>query len=203
MLPGMKQRRKQPVQTRQAILEAVGVELSQHGYAGTGIAPIVERAGLTKGALFHHFPDKRALILAWIGEHLTSELEALWTAPLEAVASLEALRAFCRTRCLALHPGDAISVLVSLTAETAAVDPLLGGALQGVMKSWRDAVERMLERGKTEGWIHKSIQPSAEAVFFVACFSGFSVTRQSDSDEGTLRVCAAAMEGYLETLRVA
>jgi len=199
----MKQRRKQPVQTRQAILEAVGAELSLNGYAGAGIAPVVARAGLTKGALFHHFPDKRALVLAWISEHLTRQLETLWTAPLEAVDSLDALRALCRTRCLALRPGDTISVLVSLTAETAAMDPLLCVALQGVLKSWRGAVERMLERGKAEGWIHRSIQPAGEAVFFVACFCGFSVTRQSDSDEGTLRVCATTMEGYLETLRVA
>ena len=190
------------MKTRQAILEAVGTEISLHGYAGMGIAHVVARAELTKGALFHHFPDKRALVLAWITEHLTRELETLWTAPLEAVASLEALRAFCRTRCLALRPGDAISVLVSLTAETAAVDQLLGMALQGILNSWRGAIGSLLERGKAEGWIHRSILPAGEAVFFVACFSGFSVTRQGDSDEGTLRVCATAMEGYLETLRV-
>ena len=198
---GMKQRKKQPELTRQAILEAAGEEFSRHGYAGAGIAQVVLRAGLTKGALFHHYPDKRALALAWIGELLLPEIGTLWIAPLEDVNSLDGLRAFCRMRCLALKPGDATCVLVALTAETAAADPLLGEALQGVLKRWRDAVEGLLERGRAGGWIHRSIQPAVEAAMLVACFCGFSVNRQGAPDEGVLRVCATAMEGYLETLR--
>ncbi len=197
----MKQRKKQPERTRQGILEAAGEELSRHGYAGAGIAQVVLRAGMTKGALFHHYPDKRALVMAWIGEQLAREIETLWITPLEGVNSLDGLRAFCRMRCLELKPGDATGVLVALTAETAAADPLLGGALQGVLKGWRDAVESLLERGRAGGWIHRSIQPAVEAAMFVACFCGFSVNRQGTADEGALRVCATAMEGYLETLR--
>lgn len=197
----MKQRKKQPAQTRQAILDAAGAGLSLHGFAATGLGAVVSRAELTKGALFHHFPDKRSLVSAWIGESLRTEIEEIWMAPLETINSLDALRSFCRSRCLGLQAGDATSALVSLTAETAAADPVLGLALENIFSAWRAGISGLLERGKSEGWIHRSIQPAAEASFLVSAFAGFSVTTQCHPDDATRRVSATALEGYLETLR--
>lgn len=197
----MKQRKKQPVLTRQTILHAAGAEFSRHGYAGTGLGAIVTRADLTKGALFHHFPDKQSLAAAWIAEYLADAMEALWILPLDALGSLDAFLTFCRTRCLELQPGDATSALVSLTAETAAADPVLGAALERVFAAWRAAVAGWLERGKSAGWIHRSIHPALEAAFLVSAVAGFSVTTKFHPDESSRRTCAAALAGYLETLR--
>jgi AcrR family transcriptional regulator len=197
----MKQRKKQPVQTRQAILAAAGSEFARHGYAGTGLGAIVSSAGLTKGALFHHFADKQTLATAWAAENLAPSINERWMQPLEAIVSIDGLRSFCRSRCLELEAGDEVSALVSLAGEC---DPAsaLGGALAEVFRSWRDGVAALIERGKSEAWIHRSIQPAVEAAFLVSAFSGFSVTTRCSPDEGSRRVCATAMEGYLETLRV-
>jgi AcrR family transcriptional regulator len=159
------------------------------------------RAEMTKGALFHHFSDKQALALGWIRELLAPEIEERWIAPMDGIVSLDALRSFCRARCLELAPGDAISALVALAAETAAADEKLGAAFEKIFNQWREAVTALLERGKAEGWIHRSIQPAVEAVFIVSCFAGFSITTGSQPDEGMRRNCARALEGYLETLR--
>lgn len=196
----MQQRKKQPVQTRQAILAAAGLEFSRHGYAGTGLGVIVSNAGLTKGALFHHYPDKQTLAAAWVAESLAPAISDRWMQPLESVVSIDGLRAFCRSRCLEFQSGDAVSALVLLAAEC---DPasVVGVALEEVFRSWRDAMAALIERGKVEGWIHRSIQPEVEAAFLVSAFSGFAVTTRSASGEGSRRVCATAVEGYLETLR--
>jgi AcrR family transcriptional regulator len=197
----MKQRTKQPLQTRSAILEATGIEFSQHGYAGTGLGSIVTRAGMTKGALFHHYPDKRSLAVAWVLESLMPAMDELWTQPLAGVGSLDAFLNLSRARCMELRADDATSTLVAITAETAAGEPMLSAALQQVFAAWRDGISSLLERGKAAGWIHPSIQPEAEAGFYTAVFSGFTVTAKCASGESVLRSNAAALGAYLETLR--
>jgi hypothetical protein len=117
------------------------------------------------------------------------------------VNSLDAFRAFCRMRCLELHPGDSTSSLVSLAAETAAAEPLLAAAFQEVFSTWQDAFASLLERGKSAGWIHHSIQPAVGAAILVSTFSGLSVTTKCNPDESFRRLCATGLEGYLETLR--
>lgn len=47
--------------TRRAILASAEELFSQRGYEATGTGEICETARVTKGALYHHFADKRAL----------------------------------------------------------------------------------------------------------------------------------------------
>jgi AcrR family transcriptional regulator len=61
--------------TRAALL-GVGRELfAERGYAGVGTEEIVARAGVTRGALYHHFADKRDLFRA-VHEELEAKLVA-------------------------------------------------------------------------------------------------------------------------------
>jgi AcrR family transcriptional regulator len=50
--------------TRAALLEAARRLFSELGYAGSGQEAIVSAAGVTRGALQHHFGTKRALFVA-------------------------------------------------------------------------------------------------------------------------------------------
>jgi AcrR family transcriptional regulator len=61
--------------TRQKILDAAIDLFSEVGYAAAGLGEIIERAGLTKGALYHHFDSKDALATAIIeqGTDLTRD----------------------------------------------------------------------------------------------------------------------------------
>lgn len=54
--------------TRRTILLAARDLFIRCGYASTRIADIVERAGVTKGAFFHHFDNKEAVFREiWVG----------------------------------------------------------------------------------------------------------------------------------------
>lgn len=47
--------------TRHALLVAAGAQFATSGYHGSPLREILARCGVTKGALYFHFPDKQAL----------------------------------------------------------------------------------------------------------------------------------------------
>ena len=69
--------------TRAKLID-VGIELfSERGYAAVGTEELVERAQVTRGALYHHFGDKRDLFRA-VHEELEQRIVAGIGAALEA-----------------------------------------------------------------------------------------------------------------------
>jgi AcrR family transcriptional regulator len=59
--------------TRSALIEAGRALFAERGYAAVGTEEIVRRAGVTRGALYHHFDGKRGLFRA-VYEMLEAEL---------------------------------------------------------------------------------------------------------------------------------
>jgi len=61
--------------TRAALIRAARALFREHGYGGVGTEEIVRQAAVTRGALYHHFADKRDLFRA-VHEHIEKEIVA-------------------------------------------------------------------------------------------------------------------------------
>jgi AcrR family transcriptional regulator len=71
----MSTREERAEATRAQLLASARELFAVRGYAGVGTEDVVRAAGLTRGALYHHFPDKRELFAA-VHEQLEKELMA-------------------------------------------------------------------------------------------------------------------------------
>lgn len=71
----MSKREQQAQATRDTLLRVAHELFAEHGYAAVGTEILVERAGVTRGALYHHFRDKRDLFRA-VYEELEQRLSA-------------------------------------------------------------------------------------------------------------------------------
>ncbi len=63
--------------TRSALLMAARRLFSEKGYADTSTPEIVRAAGVTRGALYHHFDDKEALFRAVVTEEYRAVSESI------------------------------------------------------------------------------------------------------------------------------
>lgn len=63
--------------TRENIMDAAQAIIMRRGFGNTSVESVIEQAGVTKGAFFHHFPTKRALGHALVERYAEAE-EALF-----------------------------------------------------------------------------------------------------------------------------
>ena len=68
--------------TRGKLLDATFDEVYHNGFQAASLNNIVAAAGITKGALFHHFESKQSLGYALVDDLLAPILDARWLAPL-------------------------------------------------------------------------------------------------------------------------
>jgi AcrR family transcriptional regulator len=79
-------------QTRAALIAAGRALFTERGFAGAGREEIVERAGLTRGALYHHFASKEDLFAAVYEEVERDLTEAVIVAAAGSSDPVEGLR---------------------------------------------------------------------------------------------------------------
>lgn len=85
--------------TRTTLVRAARALFARRGYADVGTEEIVRRAKVTRGALYHHFADKRDLFRA-VHEQIESEVTEKIAAELAASGNddpIKALRTAART----------------------------------------------------------------------------------------------------------
>ncbi|HEX7686506.1 MAG TPA: helix-turn-helix domain-containing protein, partial [Burkholderiaceae bacterium] len=59
--PRPSRREEYAAATRAALLDAARAQFTEVGFQEAGIEALARAARVTKGALYHHFPDKRAV----------------------------------------------------------------------------------------------------------------------------------------------
>jgi AcrR family transcriptional regulator len=93
--------RKQPLQSRSrdtvaAILKAAAQVFTTRGYASTTTNHIAERAGVSIGSLYEYFPNKDALLVALMEQHIVESEVILAQVALEAPAGPTHVREMIR-----------------------------------------------------------------------------------------------------------
>ena len=67
-------RKKQPEEVRRKLLDSAASLAVEQGLASVSIQAVADAAGVTKGGLFHHFPNRQALIDA-VSQDLLAQLD--------------------------------------------------------------------------------------------------------------------------------
>jgi AcrR family transcriptional regulator len=204
--PGIRRpRTRAPDETRQKILAAAFDEFYLRGFQASNVDAIVTRAGVTKGALYHHFRDKVALGYAVLDEVVREPLLSAYLEPLERDEGdpLSALENVLR------HRADDFSAtgialgcpLNNLAQEMSPLDEGFRERVAATLETWTDAFADALERARARGSIRPEVDARRVAGFVVAAVEGsFGTAKNADSVD-VLRANLEVLADFLETLR--
>src|ERR1700678_4704990 len=73
---------RDPERTRERLLRAASREIYRTGFQSASLDTILSSAGVTKGALYHHFENKEALGYAVVEEVISRNVRRTWVQPL-------------------------------------------------------------------------------------------------------------------------
>lgn len=201
----VRQRTRAPDETRRRILDAAFREFHRNGFQAASVQAILERAGVTRGALYHHFPDKTRLGYAVLEEIIHGPLLEAYIAGLrdEGMDAVDALQAVLRRRADDFESGgiELGCPLNNLTQEMSPLDEGFRTRMAVTLDAWTDAFTDTIARGQRVGQVRMDVDARAIANLLVAAIEGsFGMAKTARSVE-LLRSNLTTLAGFLDTLR--
>jgi AcrR family transcriptional regulator len=181
--------------TAAALVEAARELFAADGYTATSLVAVATKAGVTKGAVYHHFEGKRELfeaVFAGEVERVSASLAAAYAREEDA---WNGLRAACRAFLdVCLEPG--LQRIMFLDAFGVLGWERIRGLEAGMLEAMRWAVERAAEDGRIG---RRPAAPLANFLFGAICESAMFVARAEDQ-AAAKRDAAAELDRVMEGL---
>lgn len=193
--------------TRTAIMDAAEGLILEQGFAGTPIDDVLDVAGVTKGAFFHHFPTKQDLAHALIERYARADLghlegklqraEELSTDPLQQLLVFVGL---FREEAEALtqpYPG---CLMGSYCYEAGLFDQQVLGVISETMRTWRDRLLAKLEEVAAAHPPRRDVDLESLADQITVVFEGAYIVSKVLADPGVVSAQLQHHRTYLELL---
>ncbi len=139
-------------ETRGRILQAAMRLFADSGYDATGVAEICEKASLSKGAFYHHFPSKQTVFLALLDAWLEGlDRDLIASGPSGDLTVPEAFLAMARRSREVFSVADGrLSIFLEFWAQ-ARKDPEIWARTVAPFRRYRDIFAAIIRRGIDEG----------------------------------------------------
>lgn len=161
-------------ETRQSIIEKSAVIFNRNGYQRTSMSMLTNAMGLTKGAIYGHFPDKDALAVEAFRHSIRKVTERVRQQLLPHESPLEKLRAFAHAFLDFYEDTVKTGGCPILNTATDADDahPLLHAEVSRVLTAWEERLVAMVEAGKEQGEVCRDADARLFATTFIALIEG-------------------------------
>ncbi|MFG2339806.1 ScbR family autoregulator-binding transcription factor [Streptomyces yangpuensis] len=154
--------------TRQSILDGAAIAFDDCGFEGTSLSDVVKHAGVTKGALYFHFPSKQALARTLMDEQfqVSDHLAAVENPGLQTAIDLTHHMAHGLRTNVRIRAG--IRLVIEFGSFTHP-DPTPYDA-------WIDTCRTCLTPAQQAGDINPALDVNALSALLVGAFTGIQVT---------------------------
>ena len=193
--PSQRRRTNDPQGLRGRVLDAAAELFQARGYHGATMHEVAAAAGVTGGAMHHHFPSKKALGIAVIRERVAPAVRETWMDPVTGAAAASAgVAAVFAGIASSLDAAGAVRgcPLNNLALELSFGDREFSAEIAAVFAEWRRALADKVRADQTAGRADGR-DPDAFATVVVSAYSGAMAQAKAERNAGPLRVCAAEL----------
>lgn len=196
---------RNPDATRARLLEAGFHEIHRKGFRAASLDSILEGTEVSKGALYHHFPNKQALGLAIVDEVIREFILDRWVRPLEGSRDPVSTLIQVMEEAASQITEDQAEVgcpLNNLIQEMSSVDPVFREHLEAVAGVWLKGIADAFREGQRHGTVRKDVDCDAAAAFVVAAMEGAIGLLKLTRDRKQMRRALDELTGYLRNLEI-
>ncbi|MDH6625586.1 AcrR family transcriptional regulator [Streptomyces sp. LBL] len=165
------------IRTRRTILEAAGAVFDEYGYASTTISMVLERADVTKGALYFHFSSKESLAQAVLDEQVP------FGAVPEQPCKLQEIIDMTFVVAQRLLTDSLLRGSVRLTVDQATPP---GVDHSGPFRQWAERLIALMEQARSQGELLPTVQPRDTVELLVGGFAGIQLMSRALTDRADL-----------------
>ena len=198
------ERRRDPEYTRNALLDAAFNEMHLNGFRAASLDKIFAEAGITRGALYHHFAGKLELGYAVVDERILPAARERFIKPfLNSKDIFSAFSNICACVGGELKHDEALlrgCPMINLAQEMSGIDDGFRLRLAAIHEEWRDAIAVCIRRSQAEGTVRRDIEPKEVATFVVAAFQGAIGFTKNARDREPFELCRKGLESYISSL---
>jgi AcrR family transcriptional regulator len=170
------------------ILEAAGAVFDEHGYTATTISMVLERAEVTKGALYFHFSSKETLAQAVLDEQMP--FGAVPPQPCKLQEIVDVTFVFGQR----LLGNSLLKGSVRLAVDQSAP---LGVDHSGPFRRWVDHLVVLLEQARGQGELLPTVVPRQTAELVVGAFAGIQLMSRALTDRADLAERISVLWGHV------
>ena len=199
----MEQRQKSEL-TKQSILNESFKLFYENGFKTTSVDKIMKATKLTKGAFYHHYKNKKELGLAVISLKLQKRIYEGMMAPLyDSGDALVILKTtfIDRLKSFSVHEKKHGCPMNNLINEISDYEIAYQIALKRIIEEWQSALIYLIDRGKSENVINKSISSKAVAVYLISAFEGIRGIRKLYDTDFILDEYISGLSLYLNQIK--
>jgi TetR/AcrR family transcriptional regulator, transcriptional repressor for nem operon len=198
----IKRRSRNPERTREILLQAAFREVLKSGFESASLDTILAATGVTKGALYYHFGNKKALGYAIVEEIIATSTREKWLRPLEGAAEpIDTLISIVQATSLRLAVVRGGCPLNNLAQEMSQRDERFRKYLAKVFYDWQEGIATALRRGQSQGRVRRDLNAREAASFLIATYEGYVTLAKNSQDPKVLKMGITNIVGWLETVR--
>jgi TetR/AcrR family transcriptional regulator, transcriptional repressor for nem operon len=193
---------RDPERTRERLLQAASREIYRSGFQSASLETILASAGVTKGALYHHFKNKEALGYAVVEEVIFRNVRRMWVQPLRSVKDpINALIGIVRGISVRREDVRGGCELNNLAQEMSPLDAGFRKRLEITFDAWREAAAHVLREGQIHGSVRCDVEPADAAGLLIAMVEGYGSLAKNAQDPKVIKAGIKNIVGWLRSLR--